>query len=81
MSGQEDWRFHILRNTERSNSKGEKDVSESLIVEVRRLRDAQEAIKRRLEEMLEALSQPITGAEDVGELLTLLDDAITKRDE
>ena len=51
-------------------------MSESLIVEVRRLRDAQEAIKGRLEEMLQALGQPMTGAEDINELLTLLDSEI-----
>ena len=51
-------------------------MSESLIVEVRRLRDAQEAIKGRLEEMLQALGQPMTGAEDINELLALLDSEI-----
>ena len=54
-------------------------MSESLIVEVRRLRDAQEAIKDRLESMLQLLGQPTTGAEDVADLLDVLEDELARQ--
>lgn len=53
-------------------------MSESLIVEVRRLRDAQEAIKDRLETLLQMLGQSTTGAEDVGDLLDVLEDELAR---
>lgn len=51
-------------------------MSESLIVEVRRLRDAQEHIKARLESVLSQIGAPALGGEDINELLDLLDEEL-----
>ena len=51
-------------------------MSESLIVEVRRLRDAQKHIKARLESVLSQIGAPALGGEDINELLDLLDEEL-----
>lgn len=56
-------------------------MSESLIVKVRLLQDAQEAIRDRIESMLQLLGLPVTGAEELTDLLDMLEDELRRREE
>lgn len=77
MTDQGDWRFHVIRamGDAPKAHEGDKPVSESLIVEVRRLREAQERIAERLASLVE-VAGAIPLGDEVDDLLTQLEGEI-----